>query len=713
MAHARFFRFSPLCFAAIALTAVIARAQSTQQVTIVGHSEPPALAVAGFGSEALARTPLAASVTSEAALRDSGLRSIADLTRVDASLSDSYNAEGYWSYLSVRGFTLDNRFNYRRDGLPINAEPAIALDNKERIEVLKGTSGIQAGASAPGGLVNLVVKRPEIAVRSVLVVARERGGTSAAVDIGERFGSDGMFGLRVNAAYEHLSPQTRGALGYRKLGALAADMRLPSGTLIEAELESSMQSQRSVPGFSMLGDTVPSAQQIDPRANLNNQPWSQPVVLTGDTASLRITQPLTPDWHATAHAMTQRLTSDDRTAFPYGVYDPASYTCAQWCDRYAPDGTYTMWQYVSDNEHRRSDALDLSLSGRAATLGVAHRVQAGVLLTRYRTGLGALMFDIAGTGNIAGTLVTPPSPGGLGTNTNLNERSTEWYLRDAMQLSWQWSLWAGLRHSQLARASVATDGTQATAYRQAATLPWLALVWQATPDTMLFASSGQGLESAVVPSLPQYANSGQPLTALKSRQVEAGVKHSANGIDAALVAFSVKRPQTSDFGACDGSSGSCDRANDGNAVHRGIEARIGAQRSAWRWQASALLLHARREGSANALLNGLQPVNVPARSLRLQGGYAFAAGAEAQATLSHEGSRSALPDNSAFIPAWTRLDVGVKAAQKLDAMRLTWRAGIDNLTDKRAWKESPYQFGHVYLFPLAPRSLRVSLQADL
>ena len=39
--------------------------------------------------------------------------------------------------------------------------------------------------------------------------------------------------------------------------------------------------------------------------------------------------------------------------------------------------------------------------------------------------------------------------------------------------------------------------------------------------------------------------------------------------------------------------------------------------------------------------------------------------------------------------------------------------GIDNVADTRAWKESPYQFGHAYLFPLAPRTWRVSVQADL
>ena len=714
---ARTFRpsLNPLCSAAaLALTLMSAHAQQVQQVTVVGRVEPAAPALAGFGEGTpLGRAPLAANSVSEAALRDQGARSLADLTRLDASLSDAYNAEGYWSFLSVRGFTLDNRFNYRRDGLPINAETALALDNKERLEILKGTSGIQAGTSAPGGLVNLVVKRPEARLRSARIEARQGGGSSVAVDLSERFGDAGQFGLRVNAAYEQLDPQIRSARGYRQLAALAADARLPGGTQVEVELETSRQQQPSVPGFSLLGNAVPDAKGIDPRINLNNQPWSQPVVLAGDTASLRVTQPLSNDWRASLHAMTQRLRSDDRVAFPFGVFDPNTYLCAQWCDRYAPDGSFTLWQFVSDNERRRSDAIDLALTGRAVAAGIEHRVQTGLLLSRYRARFGPQVFDIAGTGRIDGGLVTPPSAGFTDNNTDRSERSTEWYLRDAMKLAPQWSLWAGLRHTRLARDSVRTDGSAATAYTQSATLPWLALGWQATPTTLLFASAGQGLESEVAPARASFTNRGQALAALKSRQIEAGLKHAAQGVEGSLVAFAITRPQTRDVGACDGSDDSCTRSNDGSAVHRGLEAQLGMQHGAWRWQASALALQARRQGSADAALNGLKPVNVPGHSLRVHAGYALAAGTELHATVSREGARAALPDTSAHIPAWTRLDVGLKLQQRANGAQLTWRAGIDNLADTRAWKEAPYQFGHAYLFPMQPRSLRLSLQAEL
>jgi iron complex outermembrane receptor protein len=49
----------------------------------------------------------------------------------------------------------------------------------------------------------------------------------------------------------------------------------------------------------------------------------------------------------------------------------------------------------------------------------------------------------------------------------------------------------------------------------------------------------------------------------------------------------------------------------------------------------------------------------------------------------------------------------------MDRATLTWRVGLDNALDRRAWKESPTQFGHVYLYPLAPRTWRASLEASL
>jgi hypothetical protein len=105
-------------------------------------------------------------------------------------------------------------------------------------------------------------------------------------------------------------------------------------------------------------------------------------------------------------------------------------------------------------------------------------------------------------------------------------------------------LWLGLRYTRLHRESVFADGSVDTAYDQAFTTPWLALSYRLAPATTAYASWGQGIESAVVPNLPSYNNPGQPLPALKSHQIEAGIKHGADGLNWSAIAFDIDRPLT-------------------------------------------------------------------------------------------------------------------------------------------------------------------------
>ncbi len=711
--------FSRIAAAALAAAcAPTALAQSAGTVTITGRSATTPSTLAGFGDTPLLRLPMQASAYGSAQLADAGLQSLGALTALDASVGDAYNAAGYWSIVAVRGYTLDNRFNYRRDGLPINAETAIALENKDRIEILKGISGMQAGTSAPGGLVNVVTKRATGPVRSVRLETRQAGSVLAAVDLGERFGSGGRYGLRLNAAFERLDPKAKNTQGERSVLALAGEAQLNPDALLQAEFETSHQRQPSMAGYSMLGDRVPGARAIDPNRNLNDQPWRQPVVMNGKTFSVKLQQRLNANWQITAQVQQQRLKNDDRTAFPYGVYDPATYDCPQWCDRFAPDGSFTYWEFVSDNERRRTRALSLSAAGRLRTGGLEHELEAGVLTTRYRARFEDQVFDIAGTGRIDGSLSTPPSAGFLDANTDRDERSTELFVRDNVRLASQWQAWAGLRRTALHRESVrtspASDGLRPTDYTQSFTTPWLGLSYEAGPKTTLYANWGQGIESDVAPNRARYRNAGQPLPALKSRQFELGFKHEADAFDASLALFDIDRPVAADIGTCSGAD-SCERRIEGSQRHRGIEGG-GAWRSAhWTLQGSAMWLDPRRRGATvDPGVNGRRPVNVPERTLRLGVEYRVETlpGLALQARLTAESDRHVLPDDPAVrIPGWSRIDLGARWRQMLGGQSLVWRLGVDNATDRRAWKESPYQFGHVYLYPLAARTWRASVQA--
>ena len=194
-----------------------------------------------------------------------------------------------------------------------------------------------------------------------------------------------------------------------------------------------------------------------------------------------------------------------------------------------------------------------------------------------------------------------------------------------------------------------------------------------------------------------------------------GIKGENQGLRWSAALFNITRPLFADAGSCDADN-TCTRQVDGRARHRGLELAAGTQSGPWTLDGGLTLLDATRQnGVIDPSLNGKRPVNVPERVLRASVGYKVAAvqGLSVRGQLSHEGSRPVLPDGSVTLPAWTRLDAALRYERKLGAAATTWTLGVENLADKRYWKESPYQFSHVYLYPGAPRTLRLAFTAAL
>ena len=206
------------------------------------------------------------------------------------------------------------------------------------------------------------------------------------------------------------------------------------------------------------------------------------------------------------------------------------------------------------------------------------------------------------------------------------------------------------------------------------------------------------------------------LPSLKSRQWELGFKQAGEDMSWQLAYFNILRP-VSNLDACNRLGISpCLGAYDGEAVHQGLEASGQWVSGPWALTGGLTLINARRQGSiAEPTTNGARPTNVPDWIARAQASYRVAAlpGLQLSAGLSQEGGRAVLPDQSITLPAWTRIDAGLRYATTLGGYKTDWTLGIDNLFDKRFFRESPYQFGHVYLFPAAPRTVRVAMQASL
>lgn len=706
---ARLLSLSSIAAATALLASHPASAQSLPQVSVSGKATEAVPSLSGF-NDPPAKLPMQALSLSAERLDELGIHSLSGITKLDASISDAYNAVGYWSQLKVRGFDLDGRFNLRRDGLPVSGETALSLANKSGIEVLKGSSGMQAGTSSPAGLVNFVVKRPLAEDGTALLLAAVQGGTvQASLDHSQRFGAGREFGLRVNLAAAHLEPTLRNSVGRSHAAALAMDWRLSADTLVEAEVEFNRQSQPSQQGFSLLGNRLPEAGSIDPNLNLNNQPWSQPVVFDNTHASLRVQQKLAGEWRAQAALGIQRLRTDDRLAYAYGCSDANG---DYYADRFCPDGSYDLYDFRSENEHRDTTAVDVSATGPVQLAGMRHDLTVGGLTSRFKSRFQRQAYNWAGTGHVDGSAVTAPQPDLTDENTNRDERSNELYLRDRVDLGAGTQAWLGLRHTRLHRESVRTDGSRPTGYSQSVTTPWLALSHAIASDWLVYASWGQGVESEVAPNRARYINRGQALPALKSRQTEIGLKTGTQRVEGSLTFFDIRRPVWRDIGSC-GADNSCERVADGHARHRGIEASADLKWSGGGLFASAMKLQARRQASADASLNGLRPPNVPETTLKAHLRQDLLPGLQAQLGIRHEASRFATPDNSISVPAWTVADAGVRYLSNVGNQTWIWRAAVDNLSNRRAWRESPWQFEHSYLYPLAPRTFRTSLEIKL
>lgn len=715
------FRISQIASAMAWLGIACAHAQNVTEITI---TESVPSQVSGFADVPLHKAPFSAVTIDSQTLQDIGAQRVSDALRLDPSVNDSYNSPAYWDMLSVRGYTLDNRYNYRREGLPITAETMIPMDNKERIELFKGTSGIQAGTSAPGGLVNYVVKRPPTAkdetIRSVSASYGPGHSSSIGLDLGGRFGQEQALGYRFNVAYEDLNPYIKNTGGHRQLLSLAMDWRLTPDSKLEWEFEKSERQQMGVNGYSLLANandpfhgvpTLPAT--VDGTRNITRQPWSVPGVFAGTTGTIRFKQNLDGGWLWTTQYGAQRLRTDDRLSFAFGC----TLASGDWIgDKYCSNGNFDLYDYRSDNERRTSDAVQTEVAGQMRLAGLRHDVGVSLMRQRLLDRLSSMQaYNWAGTGNIDGSSDSPEAQATpYDLNTNRSEYTTEIALKDRVELNASTALWLGLRHTQMSRSSVRTDGSRAVLDERSFNTPWLAITHQITPAYLVYGSYGEGIETVVAPNRSRYTNAGQALPALRSQQYELGVKGQWQRTRWQASLFDITRPQAGDAGACDDAN-TCTRMMDGEARHRGLELAAGTTQGPWSLDMGAAWIEALRQNAViDPSVNGQRALNVPRMTLRGLAQYRFTdvPGLRSTLRLNHEAERRATEDGSVNLPGWTTLDWAMHYDTRIQGTRTQWTLALDNLTDRHYWRESPKEFGHYYLYPGAPRTLRVGMKAS-
>ncbi|HZU62690.1 MAG TPA: TonB-dependent receptor [Novosphingobium sp.] len=133
-----------------------------------GASVPEIIVTATRQESSAQKTGVALNVYSGETLQQQGVRSVADLSKIDPSLT--FNAATGEPYLAIRGVSSadtteigDPAVPVARDGFFSNRTFTIdtSLYDLQRIEVLKGPQGTLFGRNAAGGLVSIVTAEPD------------------------------------------------------------------------------------------------------------------------------------------------------------------------------------------------------------------------------------------------------------------------------------------------------------------------------------------------------------------------------------------------------------------------------------------------------------------------------------------------------------------------------------------------------------------------
>ena len=693
--------------------------QRLDAVTVTGKAAPildiDRADVGGLGLN-LAKTPQSVTVLGADLLAATASNSLSQVIKLDASLADSYNTTGYIEGLSVRGFLLDQSNNFLRNGLPVSNYAPIAMENKERIEVLKGVSGLQSGVSAPGGLVNFVTKTPQRdAFTTASMGADGNGGSKVQLDANTAWGA---VGVRVNLAAEDLRTQFDRADGKREFASLALSTMAATGTKLSADLEYQHKKQPSVPGLGLLdangdglGDTLPASNYS--RLNLNNQNWSQPFEATSTNAQFAVDHQINADWQARLSAGTQRAVVHDRLAFPDGCSNATNYVYPGLC----ANGDADIYDYRSEGEERSTWAWDAKLQGKLAALGVQHRVSLGLSGRSTRTDLAPKQaYNYVGSTNIDKPVALSGDGTALDLNTNSRERAVDASASLVSELSRSVQSFVGFRTSQLNRSSERSDGSRAIAFDQTVTTPWAGLSWSPLASTMLYASWGQGAELETVPNRPTlFVNAGQVLSALKSEQTELGIKWQPDPrLLISAAAFSIDKPYADDQPTASGIP--LRVAGGKSARHRGLElTAVGQMDAQLSLQASMTLIDAKYTAAIDPTLVGQWVTNVPKTKASLFADYKITAapGLSLNGLLTADSGKTVTADGSVALPSAWQLDAGLRYQNRLIGKVTQWNLNVENLTDRSYWREAPTQYwGGIYLFPSTPRTVRARVTVE-
>lgn len=470
----------------------------------------------------LVETPRPASVVEREELDERNVQSLDETFRYRAGvLSGMYGADNDTDWFKVRGF---DQSTYQ-DGLRIYREGYYQWLPEpygiERVELLKGPASILYGEAPPGGVINVISKRPTDEPQGqIQVQAGNREHRQVAFDNSGELADDARY--RIVSLYKYREGDINKTENERYYVAPSFEFDIGEKTLLT--ILASFQKDDAIPtnSFKTKYGTVEDTPygKIAPKTNLGEPGYDQN---NREQAAIgyELRHEFNETWTFEQKARYNRLDLDLRSSYAF----------------FMVDGRHVDRGIVYRNGCTRSWAIDNHLIGNFYTDRTENTLLIGVdyqnlgtngkelpLMNEYPFGQPLDVFDPV-YGNYA-----PVDPSLLITR-DIDKQQTGVYLQDQLRIDDRWILLGSVRydHSKTDNLDVTNDELK-----------------QANDDEVTWSGGMMYLaENGISPYL-SYSESFEPQTQtdedgrlydpITGKQYEAGVKYAPRGLDGYVTA---------------------------------------------------------------------------------------------------------------------------------------------------------------------------------
>ncbi|WP_311222776.1 MULTISPECIES: TonB-dependent siderophore receptor [unclassified Acidovorax] len=452
-------------------------------------------------------TPQSVSVITRQRLDDLNLTKLEDAVKQTTGVNVTrLDGAGNYNSIQSRGFDIGAVL---LDGVPIpqGANFATAMDTAiyDRIEVLRGPSGLLQGASEPGGTINLVRKRAQSALGlNANVSAGSWGMRRADVDLTGALNAAGTLRARVVAVKDDRDSY---------VDTLKNDKTLGYGTL---ELDITADTTLSVGHTRQkIRATVDQGLPAYADGRLPDVPRSTFAGLVANRQDLDSTDTFAELEHRLAGGGMVKFAARD-------VHRESLYQSARANSVLAANGNYQL-QKVNFQQDVQDRNYDLYVTSPLSLLGRTHRFLLGMSHTENESLDGNSVFGQPSTANLFNPQYDLPYPSitlpGYQTATKRTENAL--YGQAQISATDRLKVLAGARLSwaKAETRTLSTGQNTATADPGRQFIPFVAAIYELNENLSAYTSYA---ETFVVQS--NLDRAGQLLTPRSGSQIEAGVK---------------------------------------------------------------------------------------------------------------------------------------------------------------------------------------------